>query len=94
MFKLIGMIVAVAVLVIGYPALSRWFSGEATPKEAVQDVRNRLGSALLKDGNIDAPPQQQQAAQPAAAPAAPAAPAENPREPMSANQMIKNMMKD
>lgn len=89
MFKLIGFIVVVVVAVIGYPALSRWYAGESTPQETVEDVRNRVGSALITDGKQNAQPQQQQSGQPA-----PAAQNDNSRDPMNANQMIKNMMKD
>lgn len=92
MFKLIGFVVVLAVVVIGYPALSRWYAGESSPQETVEDVRNRVGSALITDGKQNAQPQQQQqAGQPAPAPTAQN---DNAREPMSANQMIKNMMKD
>ena len=92
MFKLIGFIVVLAVVVIGYPALSRWYAGESSPQETVEDVRNRVGSALITDGKQNAQPQQQQqAGQPAPAPTVQN---DNAREPMIANQMIKNMMKD
>ncbi len=88
MFMLIGFIVVVVVAVIGYPALSRWYAGESSPQETVEDVRNRVGSALITDGKQNAQPQQQ-SGQPA-----PATQNDNSRDPMNANQMIKNMMKD
>ena len=90
MFKLIGFIVVVVVAVIGYPALSRWYAGESSPQETVEDVRNRVGSALITDGKQNSQPQQQ-AGQPAPASTGQN---DNSREPMNANQMIKNMMKD
>jgi hypothetical protein len=91
MFKLIGLIVVVVVVVIGYPALSRWYAGESSPQETVEDLRNRVGSALITDDKQSGQPQQQQSTQPA-----PASVGQNnnSREPMNANQMIKNMMKD
>jgi hypothetical protein len=96
MFKLIGFIVVVVVAVIGYPSLSRWYAGESSPKETVEDVRNRVGTVLITDGKQNAQPNQpQQTGQPAQAPVpAPVAQPDNSREPVSANQMIKNMMKD
>jgi hypothetical protein len=51
MFKLIGIIVFVVVLVVGYPALSRWYSGDATPKEAVDEIRGKLSEKLATDKN-------------------------------------------
>ena len=51
MFKLIGMIVFVVVLVVGYPALSRWYAGDATPKEAVDEIRGKLSDKLATDKN-------------------------------------------
>lgn len=51
MFKLIGIIVFVVVLVVGYPALSRWYSGDATPKETVNEIRGKLSDTLATDKN-------------------------------------------
>jgi len=93
MFKLIGLVVVIAVVFLGYPALSSWYSGESTPKEAVTDVRNLVGTALITDvkgtGN-NAPDQQSKTHQ--STPPVPQK--ENSQEPLNANQMIKNMMKD
>ncbi len=90
MFKLIGFIVVLAVVVIGYPALNRWYAGESSPQETVEDVRNRVGSALITDGKNNSQSQQPTGQ----ATPAPTVQNDNSREPMSANQMIKNMMKD
>jgi hypothetical protein len=51
MFKLIGIIVFVVVLVVGYPALSLWYSGDATPKEAMDEIRGKLSDTLATDKN-------------------------------------------
>jgi hypothetical protein len=51
MFKLIGIIVFVVVLVVGYPAMSLWYSGESTPKEAVYEIRGQLSHTLATDKN-------------------------------------------
>jgi len=47
MFKLIGIIVFVAVIVIGYPSLKRWYSGEASPEQTLQEMRNSVGPKLI-----------------------------------------------
>ena len=61
MFKLIGMIVFVVVLVVGYPALSRWYAGDATPKEAVDEIRGKLSdkSGKSNDSSHAAPPEKE-----------------------------------
>ena len=92
MFKLIGFIVVLVVVIVGFPSLSSWYTGQSSPKETVEDVRNRLGSALITDGKQNSDPnQQQKVSQPTTAPAVQK---DNSREPVSANQMIKDMMKD
>jgi len=85
MFKLIGLIVVVAVLVIGYPVLQRWYAGDTTPKEAVNEVRNKIGDAISTDKG---------AAPGAADQAAGGAQADKGGQPTSANQLMKEMMKD
>lgn len=57
MFKLIGAFVVMAVLFIGYPALTRWYSGDLTPKETVEEVRFRVGESLITEGKQDTQPQ-------------------------------------
>jgi len=47
MFKLIGIIVVVAVVVIGFPALQRWYTGDATPQETVKNVRDSVGQKVM-----------------------------------------------
>jgi hypothetical protein len=49
MFKLIGLAVVVAVIVIGFPSLQRWYAGDATPQQTVNDVRNSLGQKLTTE---------------------------------------------
>jgi hypothetical protein len=51
MFNLIGIIVVIIVLVIGFPSLKEWYSGVATPKETVDNIREKLGDSLAKDKN-------------------------------------------
>ena len=49
MFKLIGVIVFVSVVVIGYPSLKRWYSGEASPQETIHELRNSVGQKLMTE---------------------------------------------
>lgn len=51
MFKLIGIIVFVVVLVVGFPSLMRWYSGDASPKETVDEIRGKLSDTLATDKN-------------------------------------------
>jgi hypothetical protein len=53
MFNFIGLIVVIIVLIVGFPALLDWYSGDATPKETVNNIRGRLSESLAtdKDGN-------------------------------------------
>jgi hypothetical protein len=68
MFKLIGMIVFGAVIFIGYPALNRWYAGEASPQETVNELRNSVGQTLMTNGQEKAIPPSEKSAEPAAPP--------------------------
>ena len=46
MFKLIGIIVVVAALVIGYTSLQKWYEGRATPAETVVNLRDQFSAAI------------------------------------------------
>jgi hypothetical protein len=89
MLKLIGFIVVMAVLFIGYPAFNSWYAGYSTPKETVEDVRNRVGTALITDGK-----QNVKSEKPAEASTASSAKDDDSRDPTSADQMLKKMMKE
>ena len=52
MFKLIGFAVVVAVIVIGFPSLKLWYSGDATPQQTVNDVRNSVGQKLKTEDSL------------------------------------------
>ncbi len=49
MFKLIGIIVVVAVVIIGFPSLQRWYAGDATPQETVKEMRDSVGQKLMTE---------------------------------------------
>ncbi len=51
MFRLIGMVVFFVVAVIGFPSMMRWYSGDATPKETVEEIRGKLSDTLANDKN-------------------------------------------
>lgn len=73
MFKLIGVIVFVSVIVIGYPSLKRWYSGEASPQETIHELRNSVGQKIMTEEPAQATTQ-------AAEKTAPAAPASQETE--------------
>jgi hypothetical protein len=68
MFKLIGIIVFGAVIFIGYPALNRWYAGEASPKETVNELRNSVGQSLMTNGQEKATPPAEKSVMPVAPP--------------------------
>ncbi|MDA0227697.1 MAG: hypothetical protein O3C03_10760 [Proteobacteria bacterium] len=73
MVKLIGWVVLAAVLVVGWDAWVRWYDGEASAQQTVQEVRRRLGDLITPDTPPPAAP----------APAAPeSAPTDAPRAPV------------
>ncbi|MEY3036491.1 MAG: hypothetical protein ACO3TU_03590 [Burkholderiaceae bacterium] len=73
MVKLIGWVVLAAVLVVGWDAWVRWYDGEASAQQTVQEVRRRLGNLITPDAPPPAAP----------APAAPeSAPANAPQAPV------------
>lgn len=46
MFRIIGIIVVVAALVIGYTSLQKWYEGKATPAETVVNLRDQFSTAI------------------------------------------------
>lgn len=62
MFRLIGIIVVIAVCIIAYSSLEKWYEGRATPAETVVNIRNQVGTALkskqqeTKNDNPETPP--------------------------------------
>lgn len=68
MIKLIGWLVLAAVLVVGWDAWVKWYDGEASAKQTVQEVRQRLGELIMPEPEPEPPPH------PQAPPAAPKAP--------------------
>jgi len=51
MFRLIGIIVVVSVLVIGYTSLNKWYEGKATPAETVVNLRDQFGAAIKSNSH-------------------------------------------
>ena len=52
MFKLIGIFVVSLVLFLGYDSLSRWYVGDASPKETVTEIRKKIGEILVGDQQV------------------------------------------
>ncbi|WVN41514.1 hypothetical protein AOB54_08520 [beta proteobacterium MWH-UniP1] len=88
MFRLIGVVVVVAVLYLGFGAIQKWYSGDATPQETVTEVRKRVGETLVgeKDAAKDpgASPGQ-------AAPAPQSAPAQ--QKPLDTDDILRQLMR-
>ncbi len=53
MFKLIGIVVVVAVFVLGFDAIRKWYVGDATPQETVSEVRKLVGEKIGGEGASD-----------------------------------------
>lgn len=53
MFKLIGIVVVVAVFVLGFDAIRKWYVGDATPQETVSEVRKVVGEKIGGEGAAD-----------------------------------------
>ena len=90
MFKIIGIGVVALVLFWGFDSIRKWYEGDATPQEAVGEVRKAVGEKIL--GSDDAPPRaakedapNQTSAQSAASPA---------DKPLGTDDMLKKLMKD
>ncbi len=87
MFKFIGIIVVVAVLYLGFDSLQKWYTGDATPQEAVSEVRKRVGETLVGEKTTDSTRQTQpsQSAKPGATPQG--------NKPLDTDEMLRDMMK-
>lgn len=53
MFRLIGIIVVVAVVIISFSSLQKWYEGRATPAETITNIRDQVGTALKPTINND-----------------------------------------
>jgi len=92
MFRLIGVIVFLTVLFFGFHSFQKWYAGDATPKETVDEVRNKIGEALVTE-------KAKPAASPAGAELRPVqydaqpvrAPTKESLMPSDANQLLKDM---
>jgi len=51
MFRLIGIIVVIAVCIIAYSSIEKWYEGRATPSETVVNIRDQVGTALKPSQN-------------------------------------------
>lgn len=49
MFRLIGIIVVIAVCITAYSSIEKWYEGRATPAETVVNIRDQVGAALKPD---------------------------------------------
>jgi len=89
MFKLIGIAVVLGVLFIGYEALQKWYSGDATPQATVTEVRKKVGEKILGD---EGEPSTRGASVPAQGPAQAPAPAKDTNRSLDTDEMLRKMM--
>ncbi len=97
MLKIIGFIVVVAVILIGFGPLQKWYTGDATPQETVNEIRQRVGESVSGDSTSaetasgestegdDAEPSSAEQLLPAN---------QDKDKPLTAEGMLKEMMKD
>ena len=51
MLRLIGLIVVVAIIVLGWPQIKHFFEGSITGKQAVGEIRNKVGKEIITNDN-------------------------------------------
>ena len=54
MLRLIGLVVVIVIIVLGWPQIHQWYEGRITPKQAVGEIRNKVGNEIIthdKKGN-------------------------------------------
>ena len=88
MFKFIGLVVVLIVAYVGFSSFQKWYSGDATPKETVNEVRNKLGEALTTEKTSTPSPETQPV------PKAPVEPKQTQNTELDANQMMKQMLEE
>lgn len=49
MFRIIGILVVVVVVYLGFEAIQRWYIGDATPEETVSEIRKKVGESIVGD---------------------------------------------
>lgn len=84
MLRLIGLIVVVAVLYLGFGEIRSWYQGESTPQEMVDGVKQKVGESLVDTNGKSAATEGKSEAtesKPAAAPE-------------STQDRLRNMLKD
>jgi hypothetical protein len=84
MLRLIGLMVVVAVLYLGFGEIRSWYQGESTPQEMVDGVKQKVGETLVDSNGKNAGENSKSEA--AASKPAPA--------PESTQDRLRNMLKD
>lgn len=51
MLKVIGLVVVIAVIVLGLGPLQKWYTGDATPQETVNEIRQRVGESVAGEAS-------------------------------------------
>lgn len=54
MLRLIGLVVVIVIIVLGWPQIHEWYEGRISAKQAVGEIRNTVGNKIItndKKGN-------------------------------------------
>jgi hypothetical protein len=49
MLRLIGLVVVIIVVVLGWPQIHRWYDGNISGKQAVGEIRDKVGNEIITD---------------------------------------------
>jgi hypothetical protein len=50
MLRLIGLVVVIVIIVLGWPQIHQWYEGRITGKQAVGEIRNTVGNKIIPNG--------------------------------------------
>ena len=50
MFRFIGLVVVIVIVVLGWPQIHQWYEGTISGKQAVGEIRNKVGNELIENG--------------------------------------------
>ena len=51
MLRIIGLLVVIAIVVLGWPQIQQWFNGNISGKQAVGEIRNKVGDKIITNDN-------------------------------------------
>lgn len=84
MLRLIGLIVVIGVLYVGFGEIKSWYQGDSTPQEMVDGVKQKVGESLVNPGEKGSANASEQKGATESKPAAPE----------TTQDRLRNMLKD